>query len=177
MPHVETPASLAHSLHQSALTWGVEDRGRGGIEADRLGDEGVVGASAPTGLQHRVGQQVVPHGTCPGGQRSQGARRHGSGNLQRLEPVARDTDSPRFRVGVLLMSPAMKEDSVCFLTVSFHILRIRLWGHSANVRGPLGPPPSRISDHMPDKHHQGPCLAPWPGYLGPCVVAGVAPHG
>lgn len=35
--------------------------------------------------------------------------------------------SPRLRVGVLLISPAMKEDSVCFRTVSFHILRIRLW--------------------------------------------------
>lgn len=53
--------------------------------------------------------------------------------------------SPRFRVGVLLMSPAMKEDSVCFLTVSFHILRIRLWRHSLDVSPPpLGCPPSRI---------------------------------
>lgn len=28
----------------------------------------------------------------------------------------------------LLMSPVMKEDSDCFLTVSFHILRMRLCG-------------------------------------------------
>ena len=39
----------------------------------------------------------------------------------------RGEDSPRLSVGVLLISPAMKEDSVCFRTVSFHILRIRLW--------------------------------------------------
>jgi hypothetical protein len=35
---------------------------------------------------------------------------------------------PWFRVEVLLMSPEMKEDSDCFLTVSFHILLIRLCG-------------------------------------------------
>lgn len=72
------------------------------------------------------------------------ARRPGLGNLEGLKPGVRDPVSPRFRVGVLLMSPAMKEDSVCFLTVSFHILRIRLWGHSSDVRGPLGRPPSTI---------------------------------
>lgn len=42
------------------------------------------------------------------------------------------------------MSPAMKEDSVCFLTVSFHILRIRLWGHNPDVRGSLGHLPSGV---------------------------------
>lgn len=56
----------------------------------------------------------------------------------------RDTVLPRFRVGVLLMSPAMKEDSVCFLTVSFHILRIRLWRHSPDMKGPSSRLPSGI---------------------------------
>ena len=62
----------------------------------------------------------------------------------------RSAPSPRFRVGVLLMSPAMKEDSVCFLTVSFHILRIRLWGRNPDMRA-LGPPILP----MPDGYHQG----------------------
>lgn len=78
----------------------------------------------------------------------QGVRGHRLGNTGLESPGigtrARDTVSPRFRVGVLLMSPAMKEDSVCFLTVSFHILRIRLWGHSPDMRGTLSCPPSRI---------------------------------
>lgn len=34
---------------------------------------------------------------------------------------------PWLRVEVLFMSPEMKEDSDCFLTVSFHILLMRLW--------------------------------------------------
>ena len=34
--------------------------------------------------------------------------------------------SPLLRVAELFISPEMKEDSVCFLTVSFHIRRIRL---------------------------------------------------
>lgn len=34
---------------------------------------------------------------------------------------------PWLRVEVLLMSPEIKEDSDCFLTVSFHILLIRLY--------------------------------------------------
>lgn len=49
--------------------------------------------------------------------------------------------SPRFRVGVLLMSPAMKDDSVCFRTVSFHILRIRLCGRGPHVKGVLSSDP------------------------------------
>lgn len=34
---------------------------------------------------------------------------------------------PLLRVAELFMSAVMKDDSDCFLTVSFHILRIRLW--------------------------------------------------
>lgn len=37
-----------------------------------------------------------------------------------------DWDWPWFSVDVLLISPEMNEDSDCFLTVSFHILLIRL---------------------------------------------------
>lgn len=127
------------------------------------------------------------------------AERHGPGSLEGLKAEGRDAASPRFRVGVLLMSPAMKEDSVCFLTVSFHILRIRLWGHSPEVRGPCRPPSRTSLRPLTWGNHQGPgpsaapllellgptlsprepYLVPWPqpGYLGPRVVAGVAPHG
>ncbi len=40
--------------------------------------------------------------------------------LQNQVPLLSDAE--------LLMSPVMKEDSDCFLTVSFHILRMRLCG-------------------------------------------------
>lgn len=99
------------------------------------------------------------------------------------------------------MSPAMKEDSVCFLTVSFHILRIRLWGHSLAVSPPtprlptlqdlseatcllsttrdLGWALTCLGVLGPILSPREPCPEPWPlpRYLGPCVVAGVAPHG
>lgn len=48
--------------------------------------------------------------------------------------------SPRFKVGVLFRSPPIKLDSVCFRTVSFHILRIRLWGDSGGAGTPRTPP-------------------------------------
>lgn len=76
------------------------------------------------------------------GQRLQGKPQTWAKEVLREAPGPGDT-SPRFRVGVLFMSPAIKEDSVCFLTVSFHILRIRLWGHSPNMRGSL------VSPHPP----------------------------
>ena len=50
--------------------------------------------------------------------------------MRRRKRKGGEEGSPRFRVGVLFMSPAMKEDSVCLRTVSFHILRIRLWNQS-----------------------------------------------
>lgn len=42
---------------------------------------------------------------------------------------------PLFSVAELLMSPVINEDSVCFLTVSFHIRRIRLCEehHTQNI--------------------------------------------
>lgn len=78
----------------------------------------------------------------------------------------RDTVLPRFRVGVLLMSPAMKEDSVCFLTVSFHILRIRLWRHSPDVKGPRAthPPGSETTCLMHTTRDLG---QPLPRISGP----------
>lgn len=51
-----------------------------------------------------------------------------SGEGQRVETVPLLSDAE------LLMSPVMKEDSDCFLTVSFHIRRMRLCGDKQHVK-------------------------------------------
>lgn len=63
-------------------------------------------------------------GGAKGGGGGEGSR--GSGGVGRLSVQMRGIPRlPLLSVAELLMSPVMKEDS-CFLTVSFHIRRIRL---------------------------------------------------
>lgn len=48
-------------------------------------------------------------------------------HVSRLVVAGRNGCLPWLSVEVLFMSPEMKEDSDCFLTVSFHIRLMRLW--------------------------------------------------
>lgn len=47
----------------------------------------------------------------------------------------------------LLTSPVMKEDSDCFLTVSFHILRMRLCGERKRQNMSASPDPGVGEKH------------------------------
>ena len=177
-----TPRPDTLSWHQCALTWGVEDWGRGGVEAHRLGNEGVVGAGAPTGLQHRVGQQMVPHGTCPGGKRSRGSWENLKGSAGGAQECPLTSVQGRGAVDV-----ACHEGGFCLLPhgVVPHPPDSAL-GTQPSREGPSGRPPSPgLMGTTRDPGREPPCPlgsalsvgAPaLPAYLGPCVVAGVAPH-
>lgn len=54
-----------------------------------------------------------------------GQVRNGQADISNTQKKPRSS-LPRLSVGVLFTSAAMKDDSVCLRTVSFHILLIRL---------------------------------------------------